>query len=97
VCLHRALLAPALTAILAVLIPLAYASPPDPTWIAGIYSDADYDDAVVALVSVAGVLQAGRVEPFAARRSGIRLSASSETPPAIAVEKHKSDRAPPLG
>lgn len=31
-------------------VPLAYASPPDPTWIAGIYDNADYDD-VVELVT----------------------------------------------
>jgi hypothetical protein len=28
------------------LTPLAHASPPDPTWIPGIYDDADYDDVV---------------------------------------------------
>jgi hypothetical protein len=27
------------------LTPLAYASPPDQTWIGGFYDDADYDDA----------------------------------------------------
>jgi len=27
-------------------VPLAYASPPDPTWIPGVYDAADYDDAV---------------------------------------------------
>ncbi len=78
-------------------MPLAYASPPDPTWVAGIYNDGDYDDAVVALVSVAGVLQAGKVEPLAPRQFGARLSGSPEILPPIAVQKHKSDRAPPLG
>ncbi len=29
------------------LTPLAYASPPDPSWVRGIYDDADYDDVVV--------------------------------------------------
>jgi hypothetical protein len=48
--LHRQFLAQTVTGILAVLLPLAYASPPDPTWIAGIYDNADYDD-VVALVT----------------------------------------------
>jgi hypothetical protein len=32
---------------------LAYASPPDPSWIRGIYDDADYDDVVVMLTSAA--------------------------------------------
>ena len=31
---------------LAGLIALAYASPPDPTWITGIYDNAGYDDVV---------------------------------------------------
>jgi hypothetical protein len=35
-------------------IPLAYASPPDPTWIEGIYDAADYDDAVGLVVDGTG-------------------------------------------
>ncbi len=48
--LPRRPFAPALTGILALLVPLAYASPPDPTWIPGLYDNADYDD-VVGLVT----------------------------------------------
>jgi hypothetical protein len=36
---------------LAGIAPLAHASPPDPTWIAGLYDDADFDDVVLAIVS----------------------------------------------
>jgi len=36
--------------VLAALPALAYASPPDPSWIPGLYDDADYDD-VVGLVT----------------------------------------------
>jgi hypothetical protein len=39
--------------------PLAYASPPDPSWVKGIYDDADFDDVVGFITSGAGV-----VEPF---------------------------------
>jgi len=42
--------------VLLALVPLAYASPPDPTWLAGFYDDADYDDAVVAVVAASGVV-----------------------------------------
>lgn len=35
------------------LTPLAYASPPDPSWIAGIYDDADFDDVVDMITSAA--------------------------------------------
>ena len=33
---------------------LAYASPPDPSWIRGIYDDADYDDVVLLVSSEVG-------------------------------------------
>ena len=36
---------------LASLALLAYASPPDPTYIGGVWDDADYDDVVVLAVS----------------------------------------------
>jgi hypothetical protein len=35
----------------ALLVVLAYASPPDPSWISGIYDDADYDDIVTLVTS----------------------------------------------
>jgi hypothetical protein len=35
------------------LTPLAYASPPDQTWIGGFYDDADYDDVVLLALSLA--------------------------------------------
>jgi len=42
--------------VLLALAPLAYASPPDQVWIRGIYDDADFDDAVVAIVSATGLV-----------------------------------------
>jgi hypothetical protein len=33
------------------LTPAALASPPDQTWIPGLYDDADYDDAVLAVMA----------------------------------------------
>ncbi len=37
------------------LTPLAYASPPDPSWIRGIYDGADYDDVVLLITSRSGL------------------------------------------
>ena len=37
--------------VLAGLVPLAHARPPDPTWIAGVYDDADLDDVLIATLS----------------------------------------------
>ena len=48
------------------LTPLAYASPPDQTWIGGFYDDADYDDVVLLALSLALVL--GDMAPALAAR-----------------------------
>ena len=44
-----------LVALVVSVICLAHASPPDPTWIPGIYDHGDFDDAVLALLSIDGV------------------------------------------
>ena len=50
-----------LTGVAVALTPLAYASPPDPSWIRGVYDDGDYDDVLVLLTSSVGV--AGPLSP----------------------------------
>jgi hypothetical protein len=49
--LSSRLIAVLLTVALATLTPLAHGSPPDPTWIAGLYDDADHDDAILAVTA----------------------------------------------
>ena len=39
------------------LTPAAYASPPDPSWIAGLYDNADFDDVILFIVSGLGAVQ----------------------------------------
>lgn len=46
-------------ALMAVLRPLAQASPADPLWMAGFYDNADFDDVVSFLVAYSGVNTAG--------------------------------------
>jgi hypothetical protein len=54
--MSRAALIALIAAVLATISGLAYASPPpDPTWIPGVYDDADFDD-VVGLVTSAEAL-----------------------------------------
>src|SRR5262245_52501157 len=53
--LVRRLAAECLAAILAVLVAFAYASPPDPSWIPGIYDYHDFDDVVGMVTDGAGV------------------------------------------
>jgi hypothetical protein len=43
--------------VLLAVVPLAYGNPPDPSWIGGIYDDADYDDVVVAVGSAMGTVE----------------------------------------
>src|SRR2546422_2005820 len=44
-----------LAALVVSVVCLAHASPPDPTWIPGIYDHGDFDDAVLAVLSIDGV------------------------------------------
>jgi len=48
-----------LAGVLVALTPLAYASPPDPSWIRGLYDDGDFDDINMLITSGSGV-----VDPF---------------------------------
>jgi len=50
----RVLLVALVLIVPATLPALAYATPPDPSWIDGIYDDADYDDVVVLVTSGTG-------------------------------------------
>ena len=52
---------PLVVLILPLLTPMAYASPPDPSWIYGLYDGGDFDDVVVLVTSGAGVVELGAV------------------------------------
>ena len=52
-------LAGVLLATLVMLTPLAYASPPDPTWVSGVFDDDDNDDVVFLITS-----STAAVDPF---------------------------------
>jgi hypothetical protein len=45
------LLIPGLVGVLVCLRVLAYASPPDPTWIGGFWDDDDYDDVIIHITA----------------------------------------------
>jgi len=82
----------AFVAILVAIIPLAYASSPDPSWIAGIYDADDYDD-VQLLAEMSGTRDAlaresltvvteivERISPMV--QMGVYRTASGRSPPA---------------
>src|SRR6266436_135214 len=54
--LPRTVLVLVLVALMLTLTPLAYATSPDPTWIAGFWDDDDFDDVVGYITSAAGLL-----------------------------------------
>ena len=64
-----------ISAVLVAISGLAYASPADPSWIPGIYDDADFDD-VVGLVTSADVL------PGPANAAALPLVTLRTSPPA---------------
>ena len=52
---HRPPFVLALLVALVGLVPLAHASPIDPTWLPGIYDEGDHDDVVLTLISASGL------------------------------------------
>jgi len=92
----RALLAVLLPIACATLPVLAHASPPDPSWIAGIYDDDDYDD-VVSLVE-SGTGSAGHAAPADVSPMLRRLERLAPAPEKAAADRGRSavhSRAPP--
>ncbi len=66
------------------LTPLAYASPPDPSWIRGVYDDADYDD-VVNLIT-----------PAAAATAPVLLVDLQQIPPIVGPAPQYADDPVPI-
>jgi hypothetical protein len=83
-------------ALVVVLRPLAHAGPVDPTWIAGFYDGADFDDVVHLIVTCSGVDAPG----LALHRPGPPVPdpvvLDQPGPPAAAHVSSPLTRAPPL-
>jgi hypothetical protein len=78
------------------LTPLCHASPPDPTWIAGLYDDADYDDVVLDVLATVAVSVAA--PPSLLAPTPARTAPSPAVPEAWGHRGPitRSGRAPPL-
>jgi hypothetical protein len=75
--------------------PLAEAAPVDPTWIAGIYDEDDFDDLVTQLASLASVCDWSVPPAVCPEAAGAVLVAAARPVPIDGcVPRH--DRAPPL-
>src|SRR5437667_12525826 len=55
----RRLVGLSLVAVFLALAPAAHASPPDQSWIPGLYDNADFDDVVLLITSGPGAIQPG--------------------------------------
>ena len=79
------------------LAPLAYASPTDPTWVPGVYDDADFDAIVDFITSAAGAVASPGA---AASRPGeivvITVVGSDQDPPLSPPRFADAIRAPPV-
>jgi hypothetical protein len=86
-----------LVALVVALAPIAWASPPDPTWIKGVYDDADFDDVVTYLTSVlAAVFTFSVVDVIPAFAHVPILPAPNEEPELLLLLSSHAPRAPPL-
>jgi hypothetical protein len=78
------------------LAPLAEASPPDQTWLGGVYDDADYDNVVLSVTSAVGAVESQIVHdtgPF--QTVAERPIPFDESAPSAAVLSPNFSRAPP--
>jgi len=79
------------------LAPMAWASPPDPTWVTGLYDNADFDEVVtyltsglVALPTIPAVIMATSLTYVST------IGASTEGPEVSPFRSPSIPRAPPL-
>lgn len=81
----------------ACLVPAAHGSPPDPTWIAGLYDNADFDDVVVLITSTLGVAERSMGCSLCPQRlvTSILLPTDSDTRP-LSFRSSALSRAPPV-
>ena len=86
-----------LVGLMVVLTPMAWASPIDPSWIKGVYDDADFDDVVTYLTSGTIAIPALPVNDLLPALAFVSADPVLDERPAAAptVAAH-SPRAPPL-
>jgi hypothetical protein len=76
--------------------PLAAASPPDPTWIPGLYDAADFDDVVIQIGLLASACDTGAAPSLAVDSLVHPLILPGRQPLVCRSQPTKQGRAPPL-
>lgn len=87
----------ALSLTLAAALPaIAHASPPDPSWIPGVYDDADYDDVIVRVTSGTGDVPSGLPTDLRPVHTLVASLAPAPEPPSAGLAASAAQpRAPP--
>jgi hypothetical protein len=94
--LVRPSLIPLVVGALAILAPLAQATPPDQTWISGLYDNADQDDVVLSITSAVGVVESRMDRETGPVRSVVTLAPLIDERPLSSSELSSTPtRAPP--
>src|SRR5919197_4844756 len=85
-----------LLVVLGGLTPLAYATPPDPSWVRGLWDGADFDDIVLLITSDSGVVEDGSLAGlFPVLDSRGSLIESGRSVVSAAAVSSSKPRAPP--
>jgi hypothetical protein len=92
----RRLVAGCVSAILVFSVALAYATPPDPSWIPGIYDDRDGDDVVGMVTEGTGVNDVGALPCVECALVGFGLRAATEWIPSSTLHRQTSRGPPPI-
>src|SRR5262245_1937020 len=82
---------------LVAIVPAGHASPPDPSWIGGLYDNGDFDDVVLLITSTLGAIQPTSV--WSSRRiasAGGLVTPTDTEPHAPLLRSAVLGRAPPL-
>lgn len=77
------------------IVPLAHSSPPDPSWIAGLYDDGDHDDVVLAITNASGLPAMDGTVLSRATLSNLRAALLQPTRIEAPSRISPVDRAPP--
>jgi hypothetical protein len=93
----RGIFAVALAILLVGLAPLAYAEPPDPTWLGGYWDDDDFDTVVAFVTSATAVFASPVVHDFGLLSiSDDRVELTEPSARSILLQTPSGPRAPPI-
>jgi len=96
VILHRLVIVGLVVALLA-LAPVAHASPPDQSWIAGLYDNGDFDDVVLLITGDLGAFQQSTVSSLRPVAAAVGLVTPMDSEPRLpSPQSSDLSRAPPL-